>query len=1170
MHYEPFERVFVDRKQFLEWMENALERCKKESVILHVRGIGGIGKSSLVEHWSKTVENSIVLDFSILTELYQRLDVLARGAFRFGVVPRRFDVLWHIRQRFIKGVEPSGEKGRGWVLDVLAPVDVALMPLTGGVPVMSISKALTVAGKKLKHALTGKVDELGDWLNNRLGEEYTERLLEILWKEPAYAEVLYLDALVEDLNGRENLDEPILIMLDGFELVDTENPKWRHKGKMVCEAELWYVFLSSLKNCVGVVASRQSPPQAITSNKTAEEFELLELDRRSCIELLEKRGIAQKEFQSRIITVSGGNPFVISCICDIWDAGTLSLIDIENLAADTLEQVRVKTWRRLFSRSEGLLDIIDRAGLVPTISRRIMEIIAPSMKSAHWNQLIQLSFIKDNGDGTWTLHALARSLIIVELGHRLQDLTDEVSELLQKAAEKQSDYWLMGIKFSVRAVASEHKTIKEVQNFVKMLTSNGQHSDAYSLLSNIRFSSDEGRATLEELKGRVCYYLDRVAEAEQLFQSALTIYDGAPQNEINKEAFMSGSARVLSWLGSLRNAVDRPSEAEAAYWEAIARYRNLANLYSESYVKDAAEALCSLALLLLNRHRAEEAEHAVNEALEIYGKLALSEDDIEIPLAGTARTLIISGRLFSLQDRLAEAETAYERALDIYRGLAQTAPDDFSKRVGHTLHRLAYILLRRNEIDRTMDALQEELSIFNEYSKTSPLVYRKDLARALGSIGYMMHCTNRPEEAERRLQESLSLFRELKEEAPKAYSDSVANRINDLGRVLREANRHEEAEKSFLEALQIFQQLAKDAPEVYSFGECASCQVSITLQELGHQYAITNRSSEAEKAYQDAIAISADIARNIPHHRHTFLVSRVMHDYGIALKRANRLQESEVFLQKALQGYRELCSRAPEAYSHVLASGLNNYATLLRCTNRLSEAHDVLKEALNIYKDLAEKTPELFLRHYTSVLNNRGLLLRSLNSPDKALSSLEEALELCRRVVNETQKLYSPLVATVLNNIALLLKDADRLAEAEECVREAVEIRRELSARAPAIYLQHLATSLNNMGIILSESNRNDESKDAFQEAIKTCQILSDSQMIPPFIKELHTESLCNLYHHLSKSKKNKALMKDIKVSLLSLGISAAAPTEWHEDLEDEDLWFHEVFYHWSDCPFCV
>jgi hypothetical protein len=53
--YERFDlsdQVFVDREDYLDWMDNALKRCKDQSVVLILRGIGGIGKSSLLEYWN--------------------------------------------------------------------------------------------------------------------------------------------------------------------------------------------------------------------------------------------------------------------------------------------------------------------------------------------------------------------------------------------------------------------------------------------------------------------------------------------------------------------------------------------------------------------------------------------------------------------------------------------------------------------------------------------------------------------------------------------------------------------------------------------------------------------------------------------------------------------------------------------------------------------------------------------------------------------------------------------------------------------------------------------------------------------------------------------------------------------------------------------------------------
>jgi len=46
-----------------------------------------------------------------------------------------------------------------------------------------------------------------------------------------------------------------------------------------------------------------------------EETELLELDKDSCIKMLELQRVTNKELQEKILSVSGGNPFVIDAIC---------------------------------------------------------------------------------------------------------------------------------------------------------------------------------------------------------------------------------------------------------------------------------------------------------------------------------------------------------------------------------------------------------------------------------------------------------------------------------------------------------------------------------------------------------------------------------------------------------------------------------------------------------------------------------------------------------------------------------------------------------------------------------------------------------------------------------------------------------------------------------------
>ncbi|MGY5872961.1 MAG: hypothetical protein RTV72_11990 [Candidatus Thorarchaeota archaeon] len=52
--YEPSERIFVDREERHDWMDTASTRCKEKSVVLHLKGICGIGKSSQWKNQKKS------------------------------------------------------------------------------------------------------------------------------------------------------------------------------------------------------------------------------------------------------------------------------------------------------------------------------------------------------------------------------------------------------------------------------------------------------------------------------------------------------------------------------------------------------------------------------------------------------------------------------------------------------------------------------------------------------------------------------------------------------------------------------------------------------------------------------------------------------------------------------------------------------------------------------------------------------------------------------------------------------------------------------------------------------------------------------------------------------------------------------------------------------------
>jgi hypothetical protein len=177
--------------------------------------------------------------------------------------------------------------------------------------------------------------------------------------------------------------------------------------------------------------------------------------------------------------------------------------DIETLRADNLEEVRLKTWRRLFNKAEGLMEIIDYAGILPFFTRQVMDLVCPHMKTDHWDRLIHLSFVQDKGDDTWKIHDLAQDLVLAELGNKLNKIAQDVSEQLERVGMKESNSIYQGLAFSVQALVDEPKTIEKAGAMITELNRQRLYQDGLSLLACIRFHSEEGKMMLQWHKAKI-------------------------------------------------------------------------------------------------------------------------------------------------------------------------------------------------------------------------------------------------------------------------------------------------------------------------------------------------------------------------------------------------------------------------------------------------------------------------------------------------------------------------------------------------------------------------------------------------------------------------------------------------------------------------------------------
>src|ERR1700686_892638 len=142
-------------------------------------------------------------------------------------------------------------------------------------------------------------------------------------------------------------------------------------------------------------------------------------------------------------------------------------------------------------------------------------------------------------------------------------------------------------------------------------------------------------------------------------------------------------AHALTNVGVLYRETQRLEDAEAALNEALEKRRQLAKLNPKAYEGDLAQTLNGLGLLYRRTQRLPDAEKNLNEALAIYRRLAKAKPTVYE--ADEARTLTNLGSLYSYSQRFSEAETVYGEAIQIWRRQEKANPATYGPDLAQTL-----------------------------------------------------------------------------------------------------------------------------------------------------------------------------------------------------------------------------------------------------------------------------------------------------------------------------------------------------------------------------------------------------------------------------------------------------------------------------------------------------
>ncbi len=667
------------------------------------------------------------------------------------------------------------------------------------------------------------------------------------------------------------------------------------------------------------------------------------------------------------------------------NTSVVSVSDIEGLRADTLNEVRLKVWRRLFSHAEGLTDIINRAGIVPFFSREIMEVVTPSFTSDLWNRMICLSFVKDRGDGTFVLHDLAEDLVRAELGSRLIELSSNVAQLLERWFEDKNDYTVLGLAYAVQANdmsvcenlmykwadLSWDAMFKEGLQMLEVISP--QNEIAYALASIGRgwFLSYQNRipegeasaeSALQSFKtmrgisesqrnrflsialmylGALKHRSGKLEKAEEMLLESLNLYQKVKANPPEhllpgREILEEGG--ILHWLGSLMISKAEYQKARDYLTSSLHKIEKWASIEKEMSKKqisrEIAFVLWYLGEAALGSYQLSEAEEFSRRGLEI------SNQDITV-----MNNLFVLGWSLLLKGHFIEAKEVNLKITEISRKMFESSAE-FPALIG-SLISLYFIQRYSGEYHKACDAAEKIFILRKDYMKKAPEVYEIGYINTFRLRGNIHSKIGKLKEAEEAYRKGIAHAREL------SYDSLIIPLLNDYGVLLYQKGDFKNANKCFREAIEKCQNALIQFPESVTirsrFSVCL-CNLGATLIEL------------------------------------------------------DRDHEVEEYLRESLHLHKKIQSEAPEVlhYNRFIASSLNNLAVFLGISNKHKDAEDHFHQALDLLtKNRNEETSEVIDPGLVVVSNNIGILKAKagefMGAKDAFYNSIARARELYRR-----------------------------------------------------------------------------------------------------------------------------------------------------------------------------
>ncbi len=613
-------KSFIGRETELAFFSKLLEQDEPEYLILLVYGIGGVGKTWLLNQWETQVkEKNLPVarvneeQTSVEQVLKKFRDDFVKQDFDFKEFDKSYQQFRQLKSEAEKALsqwEEKREEGLAQTAGRFTGKSVAVIAKL----FTPSREALEFLGgsEKVEQAFAEGVGYLHKWFKSKEDLEFLENPLLQLTR-----------SFAEDLN-RICEKKRVVLFFDTYEYLSPFSDEWLCKT-FLCEGlsdQIMLIFAGRDKFFPLWLdyqpLSRQIPLEVFTEEE-AQTY-------------LSSRDVTDPQIVDGILKTSGRLPVFLAMLTtqangSAQDSGAPTETVVERFLkwipkgeSDKRRAVICCAFPRFFNKD------------------LVQAIIGPDTSTGSGQDIFEwlhgLPFITSEKKRGWVYHKLVRTQILQYkyqesmqeytaihekvLAYYRQNLRDEtvveeLYHLLNIEAEKGIRFGLAGIFKAWIDVESWEEWIIKVDEVIRQVEKERNQGDQWGQI----------------WKERLTQIFQKASESENTLK------------QLGEDEGLDPSARIGAYvtLGILLQNQQRIEEAEEAYRKAIDLNPNDATAYS------------NLGNLLQNQQRIEEAEEAYRKAIDLNPNEATAYSNL--------------GNLLSDQQRIEEAEEAYRKAIDL-------------------------------------------------------------------------------------------------------------------------------------------------------------------------------------------------------------------------------------------------------------------------------------------------------------------------------------------------------------------------------------------------------------------------------------------------------------------------------------------------------------------------